>query len=189
MVFQWSLRDSKSPQVFRILLSILADLTNAVLVTSSSCDFQLFQSPFQTFREHSTNYDWYHRYSHIQHIFSVLWQGLSTCLFVFFDFYCVVIMIIIIIIWFSASFSVSNNPLLELGWGKVVCILCEYIFVTSFGWYFSGILVIIIIIIIYSLRVFHISVSWWSFTGVWVTARLLKSSGLVSVFWLFSIMQ
>ena len=33
-----------------------------------------------------------------------------------------------------------------------------------------------IIIIIHSFRVFHISVSWWSFTGVWVTASLQDSS-------------
>ena len=38
------------------------------------------------------------------------------------------------------------------------------------------------------LRVFHISVSWWSFIRVWVTASLLKSPGLFSVFWSFSIM-
>ena len=31
MVFHWSLSDSKSPQVFRTLLSILADFNNAVL--------------------------------------------------------------------------------------------------------------------------------------------------------------
>ena len=37
------------------------------------------------------------------------------------------------------------------------------------------------------LRVFHISVSWWSFTGVWVTASLLKSPGLLSVFWPLSV--
>ena len=42
-----------------------------------------------------------------------------------------------------------------------------------------------IIIIIYSFRVFHIRVSWWFFTGVWVTASLLKSPGLVSGFWPF----
>ena len=36
---------------------------------------------------------------------------------------------------------------------------------------------------IYSFKVFHISVSWWFFTGVWVKATLLKSPGLVSVFW------
>ena len=28
---------------------------------------------------------------------------------------------------------------------------------------------------------------WWSFTGVWVTANLLNSPGLFSVFWPFSI--
>ena len=33
------------------------------------------------------------------------------------------------------------------------------------------------------LRVFHTSVSWWLFAGVWVTASLLKSLGLFSVFW------
>ena len=35
---------------------------------------------------------------------------------------------------------------------------------------------------------FHITVSWWCFTGVWVTASLLKSPGLFSVFWSSSIM-
>ena len=45
-----------------------------------------------------------------------------------------------------------------------------------------------IIIIIYYFRVFHISVSWWFFTGVWVTASLLKSPGLVSGSWPFSAM-
>ena len=37
MVFQWSLSDSKSPQVSRILLSILADLKNAVVWMVSTC--------------------------------------------------------------------------------------------------------------------------------------------------------
>ena len=36
------------------------------------------------------------------------------------------------------------------------------------------------------ITVFHISVSWWSFTGFWVTASLIRCSGLVSEFWLFS---
>ena len=41
----------------------------------------------------------------------------------------------------------------------------------------------------YSLiRAFHISVSRWFFTGVWVTASFLKSPGLFSAFWPFSIM-
>ena len=42
-----------------------------------------------------------------------------------------------------------------------------------------------VIIIIYTFRVF--SISWWFFTGVWVTASLLKSPGLFSVFWPSSI--
>ena len=39
----------------------------------------------------------------------------------------------------------------------------------------------IIIIIIYSFRVFHISVSWWFFSWAWVIASLLKSPGFFSV--------
>ena len=42
-------------------------------------------------------------------------------------------------------------------------------------------------LLIYSFWVFQISVSWWSFTGVWPTASLLNSPGLFSVFWPFSI--
>ena len=38
------------------------------------------------------------------------------------------------------------------------------------------------------IRVFLISVNWWSFTGVWTTASLLRSPELFSVFWPFSIM-
>ena len=46
----------------------------------------------------------------------------------------------------------------------------------------------IIIIIIYSLRVFYNNVSRWSFTGVWLTASLLNSPGLFTVIWPISIM-
>ena len=50
--FQWRLSDSKSPQVFQTLLSILADLNNTLV--DSSSDFQLFQFAFQTFADCST---------------------------------------------------------------------------------------------------------------------------------------
>ena len=46
----------------------------------------------------------------------------------------------------------------------------------------------LLLLLLLFIRVFHISVSWWSFTGDWVTASLLKSPGLFSVFWPFSIM-
>ena len=35
----------------------------------------------------------------------------------------------------------------------------------------------------YLFIVFHMSISWWSSTGVWVAAYFLKSLGLFSVFW------
>ena len=38
------------------------------------------------------------------------------------------------------------------------------------------------------IRAFHVGVCQWFFTGVWVTASLLKSPGLFSVFWPFSTM-
>ena len=38
-----------------------------------------------------------------------------------------------------------------------------------------------------SLQTFHSRISWWSFTGVWETACILKSPGLMSVFWLILI--
>ena len=54
-----------------------------------------------------------------------------------------------------------------------------------FDWY-----AIVVVIIIYLLiRVFHISISWGSFNGVWATASFLKSPGLSSLFWSLSMMQ
>ena len=44
------------------------------------------------------------------------------------------------------------------------------------------------LLLFYSFWVFHISFRWWAFSGVWVTASLLKSPGLFSVFRPFSIM-
>ena len=41
---------------------------------------------------------------------------------------------------------------------------------------------------LFLIRVSHTNVSWWSFTGDWVTTSLLKSPGLFSVFWPSSIM-
>ena len=47
MVFQWSLSDSKSPQDFRTLLSILAVLNYAVVWMVSSCPpISKFSNPF-----------------------------------------------------------------------------------------------------------------------------------------------
>ena len=46
MVFYWSLSDSKSPQLSRTFLSILAVLNNAVVLSGphSSANFQVIQA-------------------------------------------------------------------------------------------------------------------------------------------------
>ena len=57
----------------------------------------------------------------------------------------------------------------------------------TLSWSLSNYIRVILFLLIFSLRVFHISFSWWSFTGVRVTASLLKFPGLFSVFWPFSV--
>ena len=62
MVFHWSLSDSKSPQVFKTLLSILADLNNAIvwtvstrpLISKSSCPLRQYFGDGTK----SSNYNW-----------------------------------------------------------------------------------------------------------------------------------
>ena len=120
MVCHWSLSDSKSPQVSRTLLRILADLNNAIVwMVSIHPDICKSSSP-----------------------------------------------------WINYLVTEPRTPITN-------CISECFIII---------IIIIIINIIIYSFRVFHISVSWWFFTGVWVTASFLKSPGLFSVFWPFSVM-
>ena len=99
-----------------------------------------------------------------------------TLLFTFFQFYSVVS-------WDSkvSSFAtslflllifISSGLLAEIRWSvsyvKVLFFCCCYYY--------------------YSFGVFHISLSWWFFTGVWVTASLLKSPGLFPVLCPCSIM-
>ena len=66
MVFRWSVSDNNSSQVSRTLLSILADLSNAVLWMHSTCPLISKSSNPLTkyFGNHSkcTNYSWYHRH-------------------------------------------------------------------------------------------------------------------------------
>ena len=44
------------------------------------------------------------------------------------------------------------------------------------------------LLLLFYYYIFHTSVRWWSFTGVWVTASLFMSLGLFSIFWPFSTM-
>ena len=97
MVFHRSSSDSKSPQVSRTLLSILADLNNAVVCGLSSLVL-LFPSPsvplsilWWLVRSARTNYDWYHRHFHIPLFFQFSSKVLIfIVLFTFFQFYPVI---------------------------------------------------------------------------------------------------
>ena len=252
MVFHWSLSDSKSSQVSRTLLSILAVLNNVVVwmvstrppTSKSSSPFinplvtvpktPIASGIFATFIFHSFfNTLARSRYLYLFSLsFSfILWSaGRAKSIFCKFS-----IFVLLIII--------RSGLLAEIRWSvwksKSDCILyvlfswtdaglCIYhLFLLSdlnllhtpaladgFHWSLSdsksssvsrillGILTdinnvvvwmastrpLIIIVIIIIIRVFHISVRWCAFSGVWVTASLLTSPGLFSAFWPFSIM-
>ena len=67
---------------------------------------------------------------------------------------------------------------------KALCVVVSFFFLWYFCWSSSLVHFNTYYLLI---RIFHISVSWWSFTCDWLTANLLKSPGLFSVFWPFSI--
>ena len=203
MVFHWSLSDSKSPQVSRTLLSILAVLNNAVIWMVSTRPSTLVTVPKEpitigiivTFMFHCFfNCLARSRYlSFFSHVFRfILWSVGTT-------------KPTILQILFLLLIIISSGLLAEIRWS--VSISKSHLFVWSNSnflrisqWItlltqshlvFSSFCVNLLHSLIYYhlvIRVFHISVSWWSFTGVWETASLLKSPGLFSVFWSFSIM-
>ena len=235
MVFHWSFSDSKSPQVSRTLLSILAVLSNAVIwivstrpptsKSSSSFNNPLVIEPkapitigtIVTFMLHSFfNSLARSRYLSFFSLSSrfILWSvgtAKSTLLQILFLLLIIIRSGLLAEIRWSVCILKSHRSLCE-SFSRTGAGLCIYhLFVWS-NWNFLHIsqwitlptqsclalysfcanllylLIIIIIIIIYSFRVFHISISWWFFTGVSVTTSLLKSPGLFSVFWPFSVM-
>ena len=80
-----NLSDSKSPQVSRALVSILADLKNPVVSIVLFCPpISSFFSPlFQVFGERSkfSNYDWYYRLPRVSQHFSSLAKSKYLVLF------------------------------------------------------------------------------------------------------------
>ena len=95
MVFHWSLSDSKSPQVSRTLLSILAVLNNAVVWMVStrpptSKSSSPFSNPLVTVLN-ATNYNWYNCHLHVPQFFQFSSKVEVLILhFTFFQFYSVV---------------------------------------------------------------------------------------------------
>ena len=82
-------------------------------------------------------------------------------------------------IWFYVKILISNT--IPRG-SPFPIVMSSLIFLL---WKLASSAFIIIIII----RVFHIIISWRTFTGVWMIVSLLQSPGLFSVFWPISIMQ
>ena len=183
MVFLWSLSDSKSPQVFRTLLSILNNLNNAVvwLGLPSSSYFQILQSLYQSFGDctKSTNYNWYHRNFHVPQFFqfpgnSVFFQflicglaGQQSPRFSKFSFSCW--LSLSLVIWLRVNDPFESQRSLCISFSRTDFRLC--------------ILLLLLSLLFYCLRVLHTSVRWWYFTGVTQTASLCKFPGLFSVFW------
>ena len=88
MVFHWILRDSKSPQVSRTLLSILAVLNVVVgwVVSTRPLIFKS-SSPFGDCTK-STNHDWYNCHFHVLQLFQFSSKvQVFILLFLFFPFY------------------------------------------------------------------------------------------------------
>ena len=78
--------------------------------------------------------------------------------------------IIIIIIWEFFTSALADGLSLEFEWQQVL----------------SSLHIIIIIIILIIWEFFYICYNRWFSTGVWETASLLKSPGLILIFWQIS---
>ena len=149
-----------------------------------SSDFQPFQPPYQAFGDRSkcTNYNWYHRHFHVPQYFQfsgkvqIFWlsfrfllilhyglpERLST-LFGSFSFF-----------FFLLSISRSGR-LAEIRWS--VCISKSQISLfASFSKKDSGLWIyhMLLLLFLHILRVFHPTWRWWSSTGIYETASLLK---------------
>ena len=80
VAFHLGLRDRKSPQITRTLLSILADLNQAVVwIVSILLRFSILLVPFQSLWDSSkcANSNWYHRHPHDQQFVFFFFCSLS----------------------------------------------------------------------------------------------------------------
>ena len=205
VVFHWNLSDSKYPQVSSTLFSILAVLNNAVvwrastrpLISKSSSPFinplvtvpkaQILILLFTFFQFYSVVRcnDKVHNFSSSLFLeLIIIRSGLlaeikwSVCFWKSHRGLCVSfsrtdagLCIYNLFVWSHFNFLHNSQ------WITVLTQSCQVLYYYYYYYYYYLLI-----------RVFHISVSWWSFTGDWVTANLLKSPGLFSVFWPFLIM-
>ena len=162
MVSHWSLSDHKSPQVSRTLPSILSNHNKAVvwMVSSRPIISKSCTNPLVTVQLVTPSLS----YS------TVFYNSLARSRY-------------------SSVFSLSLNFILWSA-GTAKSIIRQVLF--FFCWLlFGGVCAFHFpyhLFVFYFLRVYHFSISWWFSTGIWVTASLIKSPGLFSVFWLISAM-
>ena len=164
MVSDWSLSQNKSSQVSRTLLSILADLNNTeVWMVSAHLLISRSSSPFTNPLMTLPNY--YSplvSFSNHCHLEVVHWNVSD-----------------------SKPLQASRDLLSILTDLNIAVVLMVSILPHQVRSASTSLLLLLLLLLN---RVFHTSVSWWSFTGDWVIASLLKSPGLFSVFWPSSIM-
>ena len=187
MVFHWNLSDTKSTQVSRTLLSILAELFGwfpLILVSKSSCPFN---NPLVTVTK-STNYYWYKHQFHVPQFFQFSSKAeVLILLFTFFQFYSVVsrdseVHNFVSSLFFFLLLIIIRSGRLEIRWS--VCMSKSH---WSLCVSFSNTDVLLCIYHLF-VWVFHTSVCWWFSTGVLGKASLFKSLRFFLVFWLISIM-
>ena len=149
MAFYWSLSDSESPQVSKTLPSILAVLNNIVVwMVSTRLPTSKSSVPFN---------------NPLVHVLKALITIDAIVIFMFHSFFSIFLQgqgIIIIIICDLSTPVLTGVLWLESGWQQVSPGLLGY-------YYYH-----------YSLRSFHTSFYWCSFTRVWGTESLLKSPEL-----------
>ena len=177
MVSHWSLSKSKSSQVSRTLLTILANLDNAIV-------WMLSTHPLISRSSNPCTILWWlykeHQYPRVCRTFLSILANLNNTV-AYSDL-------------IRPPISISSSPLFNpfeavpsapITTG-IIFILVFHNFLSSqamYGHYHYYYYYYYLLI-----RVFQINVSWWFFTGVWVTTSLHKSPGLFLLFWPFSIM-
>ena len=162
MVFHGSLRESKSPQVSMTFLTILAVLNNVeVWMVSTRPPTSKSSSPFSN------------------SLITVTKVPISigiivTCMFhSFFQFPCKVEVFILLFTFFQFYSVVSRDSKVDNFVSSLFLFIIKRSGLLAESWWYYY-------YYYYSLiRIFHINISWWSFTEVWVTASLLKSPGLL----------
>ena len=118
----------------------------------------------------STNYNRYNRRFHVPQFvcfFSPLARSRYLSFFLFFSFS------------FNFTLWATNSTILQV----LFFLFFSYFFCVDYYKVWSSGLDY------YSLRVFHTCISWWFFTGIWVTASLLKSLRLHYYYYYYSLIR